>query len=78
MSDPASNIKILPIGDRIHPDALLEAARNASLKKVVILGWTEDGRFYNAGSENIESTIYLLRNSEHELFKMMDENEASA
>lgn len=71
-----SNIAILPVSTTVHPDAILEAARNAKLKKVVVLGWDQDGRFFFSGSESREITVFLLRNAEHELFTTMDAEEA--
>lgn len=73
-----SNVAVLPVSDRVHPDGILESARNAELKKVVVIGWTEEGRFFVSGSESLERTIFMLRNAEHELFKDMDVYEEAA
>lgn len=70
-----SNVATLNVGSRIHPAGVLEAARSKDLKKVIVVGWTQEGHFYFNGSESIEQTIYLLRNAEHELFKEMDADE---
>lgn len=70
-----SNVICLSVGDKIHPDGILEAARNAHLGKVIVIGWTESGDFYVAGSETIEQTIFLMRNAEYELFSGMGGDE---
>ena len=70
-----SNIAILPVTARRNPDAIIEAARNAKLKRVIIVGWDQDGSFFCEASESMSDTIFMLRNAEHELFKMMDAEE---
>ena len=77
MSDDCmkSNVSALAISSRVHPDGILEAARNAKLKRVVIMGYDENGHFYCKGSESFAQTIFLLRNAEHELFAAMDHDE---
>lgn len=67
---------VLPVGDRVNPDGIIEAARNARLQRVVIVGWDQDGKMFFSGSESLETTIYMLRNAEHELFRYMDREEA--
>jgi hypothetical protein len=69
-------VSILPVGERLHPDGVIETARAANLKRVVIVGWDDRKQFFYVGSESIEQTIYMLRNAEHELFKEMDILEA--
>lgn len=62
-----SKVAVLPTARTVSADAILEAARSAGLKKVVIVGWDEDGDFFFSGSESIETTVYLLRAAEHKL-----------
>ena len=76
-TDTKNNIAFMPRSERIHPDAILQMARGAGLKNVIVIGWTEDGGFYYSGSEPIEQTIYMMRNAEFELFCSMGEDEAS-
>lgn len=70
-----SEVFCLPVSDRIHPDGIIENARGANLKRVVIIGWDQDGNLFFSGSESLETTIYMLRNAEHELFRYMDREE---
>ncbi|HVZ18507.1 MAG TPA: hypothetical protein VG897_15415 [Terriglobales bacterium] len=71
------NVAVLPVGKRLHPAGVIESARSSNLKRVFIIGWDEDGKFFFSGSESIETTIYMLRNAEHELFQAMERAEAA-
>lgn len=73
-----SNVSVLAVAERVHPDGVLEAARGMNLKRCIVIGWTKEGRFFCSGSESRENTIYMLRNAEHELFRQMDEDEGAA
>jgi len=44
----------------VHPDKVLEAAVDAKLKEVMVLGWDQDGVFYIASSEGYTPDLITL------------------
>lgn len=46
--------------DRIPPERVINAALEASLAEVLILGWTEDGRFYISSSEGYTPDLLAM------------------
>ncbi|MGD9724501.1 MAG: hypothetical protein AB7U76_24950 [Pirellulales bacterium] len=70
-----SKVAVLPTAKTVSADAILEAAREAHLKRVVIVGWDKDGDFFFSGSESIETTVFLLRSAEHNMMKYLDEED---
>lgn len=68
----------LPTAPTNHPAAIIEMAKEADLKAVVVIGWMQDGSMFFSGSEAISNTIYMMRNAEFELFQFMAKDEGEA
>ena len=49
-------------------DRVLNAAIDANLESVIVIGWTREGMLYAAGSNaSIPDTLYLIEQLKHEL-----------
>lgn len=46
--------------DRIPPTRVIDAAKDAGLAEVLIIGWTEDGRFYISSSEGYTPDLLAM------------------
>ena len=67
-----NNIRILPTSGEVHPDAILEAAKNVDLDKVVVLGWDKDGDlFFSSSCGLLRDIDWLLGNGKDALWNMM-------
>ena len=68
-SDVTKNsIRILPVPGPVNPDAILEAAKNADLTEVVVIGWDENGgMFFSSSATKLKEIDWLLSNAKIEL-----------
>lgn len=76
MSDDESNVIYadMPTTNPIPPERVIDAARDASLESVLIVGIDESGELYLASStsDGREMLWYLAR-AHHQLMQMADE-----
>lgn len=63
-----STLRILPgLGER-DVTAILEAAKNADLQEVFVIGWTKDNDLFTSGSVKYrEEASWMMRVAEHVL-----------
>ena len=62
-----NGLRLFPQG-AVNPDALLEAAKNADLESVVILGWDANGDLYFGSScSKLREISWLMENGQVEL-----------
>ena len=59
--------EIVGEGFRLNPDEMLENTKGNGLKKLCIIGETEDGELYIAGSDNLGETLMLLLRLQHKI-----------
>ena len=59
--------EIVGEGARLNPDEMLENTKGKGLKKLCIIGETEDGELYIAGSDNLGETLVLMLRFQHQL-----------
>ena len=66
-----SEVKIFPGQGTYDADAMLDAARNAGLEDVVIIGWDKDGElFFSSNQESKPMILWLLKQAESFLLDM--------
>ena len=59
--------EIVGEGFRLNPDEMLENTKGNGLKKLCIIGETEDGELYVAGNANVGVTLVLMLWFQHQL-----------
>jgi hypothetical protein len=57
------------------PDVILDSAKSAGLKSVIIIGEMEDGEeFFSASISGGPETLWMLERAKHKLMKICDED----
>ena len=69
MSENVVTLRLVEIGEGVHlpPDKVLSAALG-KLDEVVVIGLTEDGEPYIAGSEGVAKSLWLMEKCKLTLF----------
>ena len=67
MSSNVINLKLIECGEDVRLDAspILEGAANEHFERMAVIGRTEDGDLYIAGTANAGETMILLEQARH-------------
>lgn len=67
MTENVVNLKLIEVGEnhRFEAKEILDGARSQNFERMVIIGRTEDGELYVAGTANAGETMILLEHAKH-------------